>query len=198
MTSSLTAYVLLAGNKVFASCSTLELALTAMDARSQDDGHLIALRFTGLTQSQAEAIHSEAQERKLSGKMTGRKFARSFACKHEFLSRAAIRDEWEVEDALSWEADDWTIPAAPESAPAVEVANEYTAIAAVKLGPSTHLQTVNRMLGMAHEVATMLARHESLAPVNVHSHGEIINDLVELTRRAHDAVKAYQLEVQGR
>lgn len=67
----------------------------------------------------------------------------------------------------------------------------------IKIAPS-NLDKLASMLSVASETVAMIQRHESLGQVNVHSHGLIIGDVVELMRRAHALAEAFQVEVQGR
>lgn len=72
-----------------------------------------------------------------------------------------------------------------------------TATNKIKIAP-TNLDKLTSMLSVASETVAMIQRHERIGQVNVHSHGLIIDDVVELTRRIHALAEAFQLEVQGR
>lgn len=68
----------------------------------------------------------------------------------------------------------------------------------MKIAAPSNLDKLAQQLKTAHGVIVMIQKHESLGRVNVHSHGAIIADIVELTRRSHELAKAFQLEIQGR
>lgn len=63
---------------------------------------------------------------------------------------------------------------------------------------ATTLDKLAHTLEVANDVVKMIQTHERIGQVNVHSHGPIIGDLLELTRRAHVLADAFQFEVEGR
>lgn len=67
----------------------------------------------------------------------------------------------------------------------------------IRIAPS-NLDKLAHMLNVVNDTVAVIKVHESIGRVNVHSHGEVIDDVVELTRRAHEMAKAFQLEIQGR
>lgn len=57
----------------------------------------------------------------------------------------------------------------------------------------SHLRSIE-----AEESAAMLKAAEKRAPINVHSHGRLLDQYIWQLEAALESAKAFQLEVQGR
>lgn len=87
----------------------------------------------------------------------------------------------------------------------VSLENELKAVKAKDSKPSTALRinvsTLDRVKTQSDDVTFCrdhLAKAESLAPINMHSHGQLIDDMVESARNAYILALAFKTEVQGR
>lgn len=70
-------------------------------------------------------------------------------------------------------------------------------MATIKL-TTTNIQVSHLRVLEAEDSATMLKLAEKRAPINVHSHGKLIEQYIWQLEAALESAKAFQFEVQGR